>query len=53
MAMDGTVSGRIAEFLVNGTGASTHVSELLLTTNGRMSGKGRRRCAAHEPVAAQ
>ncbi len=37
---DGNVSGRIAEFLVNGTDASTHVSELLLTTNGRMGGKG-------------
>ncbi len=36
---DGTISGRIAEFLVSGTEATTHVSELLLTRNGRMHGK--------------
>ncbi len=35
----GTVTGRIAEFLVSGTDASTHVSELVLTSNGRLRGK--------------
>ncbi len=41
----GQVSGRIAEFLVNGTDASTHVSELLLTANGRLRGKDARSVA--------
>jgi len=36
---EGTVAGRIAEFLLNGTGASTHVTDLVLTSNGRLRGK--------------
>lgn len=36
---EGAVAGRIAEFLLNGTGASTHVTDLVLTSNGRLRGK--------------
>lgn len=35
----GEVSGRIAEFLLNGTGASTHVTELVLSSSGRLTRK--------------
>ncbi len=36
---NGQVSGRIAEFMVSGTEASSHVSELVLTRTGRLRGK--------------
>ena len=41
----GQVSGRIAEFLVNGTEATTHVSELVLTKSGRLDGNNARSVA--------
>lgn len=38
-AAEGASAGRIAEFLLNGTGAYTHVTDLVLTSTGRLSGK--------------
>ena len=39
LAPDGTTTGRIAEFLLDGLGASTHVTQLVLTPTGSMRGK--------------